>query len=526
MNAGLGHGSATPSATRRHARTALLAALAAIAAFAVAAIAALPLDALLRDLSCDDSFYYGAIARELATTGRSSFDGVHETNGYHPLWCWLQVPVHWLTDAPETSLRLTRALEVLLTLVAAVVSLRTMWRGGMSVAASAWLAVFFVRNRALVLGMEAATAVLLLGLASLAAARYLRPDGPRRSAALLCGALLACVPLARLDQLAFSAFVTAWLLWAWRRRAARERDGAEVLLLVLPQVVVLGAYFTGNWLCFDAALPVSGMSKQLWSSHAPDEGFARFWRRLLGMLEARDVRDGLLFGALAVAVVGWRARRDAGWRALLPVVAGLWVQTIARTLYYARTVEPVLCDYPWYFTAGALSRYVAIALLLDVALQWRRMPTRWRTFAAVGVVAFALLQQGRALLRVREHTQRATPDWEMLSHDGCAWLRGHVPANGRVGAFDAGVLGYFAPQRVTNLDGLVQSRAFFEARRRGEPLAAFLREQRIDWIANVNTSLDELRRRGIGDEFVLAHEGERQRCVDGVERALFVLHRR
>lgn len=34
----------------------------------------------------DDFFYYLAIARNLAFQGRSTFDGTHLTNGYHPLW--------------------------------------------------------------------------------------------------------------------------------------------------------------------------------------------------------------------------------------------------------------------------------------------------------------------------------------------------------------------------------------------------------------------------------------------------------
>jgi hypothetical protein len=34
----------------------------------------------------DDAFYYFQIARNIVTLHRSSFDGAHLTNGYHPLW--------------------------------------------------------------------------------------------------------------------------------------------------------------------------------------------------------------------------------------------------------------------------------------------------------------------------------------------------------------------------------------------------------------------------------------------------------
>ncbi|HZO08996.1 MAG TPA: hypothetical protein VFC77_06430, partial [Myxococcota bacterium] len=44
------------------------------------------LDRLVRDATSDDAYYYFAIARELARTGRASFDGETLTNGFHPLW--------------------------------------------------------------------------------------------------------------------------------------------------------------------------------------------------------------------------------------------------------------------------------------------------------------------------------------------------------------------------------------------------------------------------------------------------------
>jgi hypothetical protein len=34
----------------------------------------------------DDFFYYLRIAQRIVMDGRSTYDGVHLTNGYHPLW--------------------------------------------------------------------------------------------------------------------------------------------------------------------------------------------------------------------------------------------------------------------------------------------------------------------------------------------------------------------------------------------------------------------------------------------------------
>jgi len=34
----------------------------------------------------DDAFFYATVARNVAEVGKFSFDGVSETNGFHPLW--------------------------------------------------------------------------------------------------------------------------------------------------------------------------------------------------------------------------------------------------------------------------------------------------------------------------------------------------------------------------------------------------------------------------------------------------------
>src|SRR4029079_18260249 len=41
----------------------------------------------------DDAFYYFGIARRWTRQVFPTFDGIDATNGYHPLWQWLLVPV-------------------------------------------------------------------------------------------------------------------------------------------------------------------------------------------------------------------------------------------------------------------------------------------------------------------------------------------------------------------------------------------------------------------------------------------------
>src|SRR3989304_8457148 len=41
----------------------------------------------------DDAYYYFKVAQNISEGSGSSFDGINPTNGYHPLWLWLCIPI-------------------------------------------------------------------------------------------------------------------------------------------------------------------------------------------------------------------------------------------------------------------------------------------------------------------------------------------------------------------------------------------------------------------------------------------------
>ncbi|MEJ7652805.1 MAG: hypothetical protein WKH64_05415 [Chloroflexia bacterium] len=54
----------------------------------------------------DDSYYYFEIARNLGV--RSTFDGVGQTNGYHPLWLLVITPIWWVFDGGDAPVHLAK----------------------------------------------------------------------------------------------------------------------------------------------------------------------------------------------------------------------------------------------------------------------------------------------------------------------------------------------------------------------------------------------------------------------------------
>src|SRR5690606_5137307 len=149
------------------------------------------------------------------------------------------------------------------------------------------------------------------------------------------------------------AFTASTCGFLWWRRKSLQRNGRTMIWLLAPQALLLATYFLGNALAFDSAVPVSGLVKQWWSAASPDAGIERWLRRLTGLLQNKDAREGIMYGALLVGLL-WlrRGHRNQSTIAIAPLAVGLLVLAAAKVGYYSLTVEPPLANYGWYFVSG------------------------------------------------------------------------------------------------------------------------------------------------------------------------------
>lgn len=59
-------------------------------------VAWLPIPVLIARTLPDDAFIYFVIARNIASGLGATFDGVTQTNGFHPLWALALAPIFYL----------------------------------------------------------------------------------------------------------------------------------------------------------------------------------------------------------------------------------------------------------------------------------------------------------------------------------------------------------------------------------------------------------------------------------------------
>ena len=443
-------------------------------------------------LNFDDAFYYCQIARNLAAGEFSTFDGgTTRTNGYHPLWLLLITPFYWIFD-PETALYGIKAFEF--ALVSGAVGLIVL---AGRLACLPWILLFatlplLARHRALVSGMEASAALFTLGLLFVGLSCFGRNPGRWKWA---LAAIAFALPWARLEYAAISLAATAALCFGpWPERPEPRANPRwtplgsaarlQACVPLLGAVAGILAYAAYNLLVFGSSVPISGTVKQIWSRQAwalEEGGYS-----LAGNL--RDIMhlsafDGELLAALEVCLyflLVWllahrsRNREDRLLLVFLLAMFSLAVGHLAKFAQTVLTMHPAWAAPPWYFVPAYLMMALLVPTRFFVASYAirrfirpgsRRLAQALRLAALAATLAILATQALAAIRfatveRVRKESRGQVPldhEIQLSMYAGTQVLNRILPAGSVVGAWNAGVVGYFSRFPVVNLDGLVNS---------------------------------------------------------------------
>ena len=450
----------------------------------------------------DDAFYYFQIARNLAEGKFSTFDGgITRTNGYHPIWLLLVTPFYWAFDK-EAALFAIKAFEIMLV------------AGGMALVAAAarlarmpWVLMFAALPMLyhipfMIAGLEAAAALFMLGLFILTACLFAR--SPVRWQWPLAAVAFA-LPWVRLEYVAISLATTAALClveWSRQKRApsasfgerARSSRSVKAVVPFLAAGAGIVVYFAYNRLVFGGIVPVSGAVKAARSQ-------AR-WEREGGYSLAQNFQDVLqisvfdyeLLVALEICayllLFWWFSRRSRSGQewlllAFLVGVFGLAAGHLAKFAQTVLTIHPSLGPWPWYFVPAYLMMALIVPVRCYVAIYFIRRFIGSKSQHATNILSLVIVLTGAAFLFLKadftEPFQRfeaisvstrtddkwieavSYNEWTEAVYGGTQLMNRVLPKGSVVGAWDAGVIGYFSRFPVVNLDGLVNSYDYFHA---------------------------------------------------------------
>ncbi len=405
----------------------------------------------------DDAFYYARIARNVARGDGVTFDGLHATSGFHPLWLGLLVPLFVPFSGPMTPLFAALGVQIALVGVAAALTTATLARvvdrwsalaGGIALVAVPWT------GASLTGGLEGALTLALVGAGWWLWLRVAMRPRVEPAAWIGPGAVLALAGLSRLEAF---VFVPVALALGLRRM---ERPATSAAALCAPAAVAVAIVLASSRALTATWLPISATVK---AAARMDRTGSRWLPIALGVAV-------VTVAVVALVVAVRRAGAETARSALvLPAVgAFLW---IAADLVAVGRLEP-----------------------------WNRVPVL--LLGAVGAAALASLRRGRAVVAVVvlvavarvplgiARAARPTSSYAPYRWEAGVWLRDHVGEDARIGSWNAGTIGYASDRHVVNLDGLVNDRTYFDEVIRGKDLAGYLEREGISWIADQSCGVD------------------------------------
>jgi len=480
-------------------------------------IASLPVPILLQGIISDDSFYYFKIAHNVVRGRGFTFDTISPTNGFQPLWQFLLIPIFYLFRAPLLlPVRVTLYLQVVLLGSSALLMLRllrSVWMDSLAAFTASIVWITFPSIFACIIsGLEGGLyAVLLIYTTWYYAEKFRVASQPASfPQKAILGLLLGLTFLARTEAGFFALIVLVDLTVL-----QIHQRGIRSLIGLSPTVLFSGLlalpYLAWNLSVYGHPVPISGRVKAFLSaqqrSALAEQGTVPLVSRLLQDWKSTDpIYEGVEIAVKGVRLLFHRLGLASGMGPVLLVLAILGIivwfvrrplgQRLPRLWPFTPLIgfAAVTCVYYnvylfghqryWYFIPQMILSCMLIALFLESL--WERVQTlqlpflRLSTSILVCLLSLAAFAGWLIRLQVTPSFSGQTYPYE---YDVAQWLSRNTAADARIGVWNAGTVGYFSERAVINLDGLVNSPAYFQ-HIQDRTVVSFLQGKGVDWVAD------------------------------------------
>ncbi len=405
----------------------------------------------------DDAYYYFLTAQNLTRTGSASVDGLHPSNGWHPLWMLIMIPIFAPDYAdPDLPVRIALTLGALADALAVGVlylGARRFVGDTPAIIGAGFYALNVMPIFQAVNGLETGLTALLLALSWWSVLHLI--DQPSIRRALPFGVIFGLTFLARTDTALVLVFLGIYTLWMLRRTPTLVVMGGVVALLTIAPWLVINHVAFGSALEQSSSSAVPWAAQTRWLTANPDQSlwqlsievitYPIYWLRG-DYLGAPPFIGFLLWIVAAIGMI--RARRSAPrlvsitLMLLLGGLALVIVHTMLR--WYPR---------PWYFVVTAQS------LALGLALFWFSVRVPLVRLAVAAVAGVTMVIGGVNMWQIGLYP------WQTSQlYSAALWARTNTPRDALIGSLNSGIIGYYSGRSTVNLDGVVNPQALAASR--------------------------------------------------------------
>ncbi|MCP4609843.1 MAG: hypothetical protein GY845_14135 [Planctomycetes bacterium] len=472
-----------------------------------------PIEFLLNHvLFLDDVFYYFNIAQNMSLQGRATFDGIHVTSGIQLLWGLILSIVAIFYNGRFEFLRAILILCIFLNVIIGILLGRLgrkLYSAEVGDLAILLWGGFMFALSPMMLGMEYSLHVVII-IATITSWWVVLN---KRSSVTLwqlfaLGFWLTLNYWTRLDSATYSLLI--WLSVSIALypvcNSRRSYVGRMAVLTVIPALGLIG-YMATFYFLAGTFIPISGIVKAYYASQHFKEynwftslaGHAIWWvriqcRPMLDILSSIILASPLLRPLplivlfLVLIATYWCIRKiireqiaDPRQYNLMKFLGLLWIFGALHVVVIVTTIghfsHVTQHYYGWLIVMWILwGAFLALKLLSRISLNYTR-----RLVITFMLVGFVIMHSSVAAERFMH---KITPGLHERRFHIATWINENLPMDVQIGAWNAGVLGYFCDRTVVNLDGLVNDREFLRHLESNVSIREYLRQEKITYLVD------------------------------------------
>jgi hypothetical protein len=427
------------------------------------------------NIQFDDAYYYLEIAKNIAAGKGVTFDGIHKTNGFHPLWLLILTGLASVPGLGLTGLTRATVMSQAVLLLGSLIIIKNILKGLLHpyLIGAVLLVPLYPRFfHIFTVGMESGLLIFLLLLTFYLLSKLFAgiTNGNWFLNSLALGALSGLIILTRLDAFVFpAAFLVALVIRGVLNRNVFWKSLSAALFAGIVTIASLLPFLLWNYHNFGTFATVSSMMKVKWD-------FSRLgfnFRYLPG--NTAEYYLGVLV-ALSAAVISRKREYlvNEQRRSFLNTLLVFVIPAIVVVLFFFLFVKWALFAYAFASTIPVITFGVAAVLIL---IHYRiESDVFKRKFAILIFIVALILAVGMQVFS----SSRINRSAMMRIYDAAIWARENTPADAVFAMKDCGAFGYYSERTTINLDGMVNDFEYQEYLSRGE-LEEYLDENGVDY---------------------------------------------
>jgi hypothetical protein len=462
----------------------------------------------------DDAFFYFGIAKNIAAGKGATFDGSIMTNGFHPIYALLLVPIFWFPlgnpNIPvHVALTILSIFNVLTGYVVFLIVKKIAGRIAGLLGAFLWLFNPFVILIALS-GVEVGVAAFFISLCIYVHLQGRKADQVSIPKRVLLGLLTALAVLSRVDAV-FIFIAIALDLWylSYRKGASLIKSLSQPALYCIITLLLLSPWFFWNLYHFGTIRQISGVT-------LPNIAHNMYLMKYKTYLSLYFLKTEMFFlkvwieniirfsGGIGLFVILFIFFVAGARKNLANKISGILEKI--KPLHFALLSCILLVFFYAFYFWGWLRPwyYLSVMLIVTICLgsiAGHGFESFFHSRAKMTIPIFALFLIFTIYFSYlgMNAWQKGLFPFQKQLYESAVWLKENTPENSKIGAISAGIYGYMNG-RTIDLAGVVNEEAYRAMREKR--IFAYLQEKQIDYLADREDMIQFYNNRFNGADFI------------------------